>query len=160
LQRHVLLAGNQYFFYPEFARHLKQERDKFCDDWSRKSCRPLSEVPRLHLFIVIPHPEQGGMVPRTLDMLTELGHSGTMPSQGDLVKKGSISQDYPDAKYAPYTVAVQDGFAGKQNVTLQHKVLDRTSVQQLQDTLGMEVSVARLRTSGLDANRRMAYREI
>ncbi|WP_395069433.1 phospholipase D-like domain-containing protein [Paraburkholderia silvatlantica] len=158
--RNYIYIENQYFFYPEFARHLKKEREKFCDAWSCKSGKPVSEIPRLHLFIVIPHPEEDGMVPRTLDMLTEFGHSDAMPSQGDLVKGGAVSQNYPDATNVSYTVAVPDGFGSRQNVTLQHKVLDRVSVQQLQDTLGMEVSVARLRTSGLDANRRMAYREI
>ena len=34
------------------------------------------------------------------------------------------------------------------------------SRQQLADTMGLQVSVARLRTSGLDANQKMAYREI
>lgn len=40
------------------------------------------------------------------------------------------------------------------------QVLDRPSVEQLQQTLGLKVSVARLRTSGADAKGNMAYREI
>jgi phosphatidylserine/phosphatidylglycerophosphate/cardiolipin synthase-like enzyme len=37
---------------------------------------------------------------------------------------------------------------------------DRPSVEDLEQTLGLEVSVARLRTSGPDANHNMAYRAI
>ncbi|WP_374191218.1 phospholipase D-like domain-containing protein [Caballeronia sp. S22] len=33
-------------------------------------------------------------------------------------------------------------------------------MQQLSDSMGLEVSLARLRTSGLDASKKMAYREI
>ncbi|WP_321845015.1 hypothetical protein [Paraburkholderia bannensis] len=39
-------------------------------------------------------------------------------------------------------------------------MLDRLSVDKMQQTLGFEVSVARLRSSGADANHNMAYREI
>jgi phosphatidylserine/phosphatidylglycerophosphate/cardiolipin synthase-like enzyme len=158
--RNYIYIENQYFFYPEFARHLKKERENFCDAWCRKSGKPVSEIPKLHLFIVIPHPENDGMVPRTADTLTELGLGGAMSEQGDLVKPGDINQNYPDSRNFTYSIPVPDPYGGSQSVTINRKVLDRPGVQQLQQTLGMEVSVARLRTSGLDVARRMAYREI
>ena len=142
--RNYVYIENQYFFYPEFARHLKVTRQKFCANWARLSGKPITEMPKLHLFIVIPHPEVNEMVPRTYDMLTELGHSDSMPEQGHLIDRGKLGQKYPDA---------HDGTKG-------NKVLDRPSVEDLQRTMGLEVSVARLRTSGPDAKGNMAYREI
>jgi len=92
-------------------------------------------------------------------MLTELGASGTMAAQGSYIDGGSASQDYDGAKSATYEVKVPTRY-GTRTVTRTHKVLDRPSMKKLQDTLGLKVSVARLRTSGLDAKNQMAYREI
>ncbi len=135
---------NQYFFYPEFARNLISHRKKFCEEWAAKAKKPISEAPRLHLFIVIPHPERAEMVPRTFDTLTELGAQDSMPEQAHLSDRGKLDQRYPDSHKGP---------KGGQ-------VLDRHSVDEMQQTLGLEVSVARLRSSGADANHDMAYREI
>jgi phospholipase D1/2 len=142
--RNYIYIENQYFFYPEFARHLKNERQKFCDAWARLPDKPISEVPKLHLFIVIPHPEDDGLVPRTFDALTELGASDTMREQAAHVDAGKHHQDYAHA---------HKGAKG-------NKVIDRPSLEELQSSFGLKVSVARLRTSGLDANHKMAYREI
>ena len=142
--RQYIYIENQYFFYPEFARHLKRERQKFCDAWARLPNKPISEVPNLHLFIVIPHPEDEGLVPRTFDTLTELGASDTMRKQVEYVDAGKYDQNYAHAQKGP-----------KGN-----KVIDRPTLEALQSSLGLKVSVARLRTSGLDANHKMAYREI
>ncbi len=84
------------------------------------------------------------MVPRTYDTLTELGASTTMPEQGRLSDRGKLDHAYSDSRKGP---------KGGQ-------VLDRPSLEDLERTLGLEVSVARLRTSGLDAGHNMAYREI
>ncbi|MGN6317472.1 phospholipase D-like domain-containing protein [Trinickia sp.] len=142
--RNYIYIENQYFFYPEFARHLKKERAKFCDAWARLPDKPISEVPKLHLFIVIPHPEDDGLVPRTFDALTELGASDTMREQAAYIDAGKHHQDYAHA---------HKGTKG-------NMVIDRPSLEELQGSLGLKVSVARLRTSGLDANHKMAYREI
>jgi phospholipase D1/2 len=135
---------NQYFFYPEFARNLIRHRKSFCDEWIAKAKKPVSEVPKLHLFIVIPHPERAEMVPRTFDTLTELGAQNSMPEQAHLSDQGKLDQNYPDSHVGP---------KGGQ-------VLDRHSFSELEQTLGLEVSVARLRSSGADAASNMAYREI
>ncbi|CAN0627464.1 phospholipase D1/2 [Burkholderia multivorans] len=157
--RNYIYIENQYFYYPEFARHLKKQREKFCDAWVRVSNKPISQVPRLHLFIVIPHPEDDGMVPRTFDTLTEFGHSKTMPNQVVLVDSGKTSQNYESAKYAEYDLDLKDEHGNPLKVTARHKVLDRPSVEKLKNTLGLNVSVARLRTSGVVGGK-MAYREI
>jgi phosphatidylserine/phosphatidylglycerophosphate/cardiolipin synthase-like enzyme len=141
---------NQYFFYPEFARNLTKTRAQFRDDWVAKSHKPITEIPKLYMFIVIPHPERDEMIPRTYDTFSELGHGqkvgdiNEMPEQGALMDKGKVDWSYPDS---------HKGTKGGQ-------VLDRPSVQDLERTLGLEVSVARLRTSGFDAKGNMAYREI
>lgn len=152
--RNYIYIENQYFFYPAFARHLKDTRKTFCDSWAAKSGKPVSQMPMLHLFIVIPHPEDDGMIPRTYDMLTELGASDGMAAQRKYVDDGNIDQNYTDAKTITNTVETPDG-----PITSQHKVLDRQSAQQLADTYGIKVSVARLRASGSHGNG-MAYREI
>jgi phospholipase D1/2 len=141
--RNYIYIENQYFFYPEFARQLKRHREAFCAGCI-KAGQPLGEIPQLHLFIVIPHPEDEGMVPRTFDTLTELGASSAMPEQGKYVDGGKLDQNYADAHKGP-----------KGN-----KVLNRPDLKQLEATLGLKVSVARLRTSGADAKGKMAYREI
>jgi len=142
--RNYIYIENQYFFYPAFARNLKQHRMAYSRSWVQKSNKPVSMMPKLHLFIVIPNPERDEMVPRTADTLTELGHSGDVPNQMSLIDSGKASQKYADS---------HKGKKGNQ-------VLDRPGIQQLADTMGLQVSVARLRTSGLDASRKMAYREI
>jgi len=142
--RNYIYIENQYFFYPAFARHLKETREAFCTNWTKKSGKPVSQMPTLHLFIVIPHPEDDGMIPRTYDMVTELGASDSMVAQGKYVDDGKLGQRYPDSHEGP---------KGGQ-------ILDRPSMQQLQATLSLKVSVARLRTSGVVKDHGMAYREI
>ncbi|MEK7893098.1 phospholipase D-like domain-containing protein [Burkholderia contaminans] len=148
--RNYIYMENQYFFYPEFARHLTKTRKEFCDNWTAKSHKPVTEMPKLHLFIVIPHPERNQMIPRTYDTLTGLGYGQkvdgieAMAEQRALSDKGKLDQKYPNSHKGP---------KGGQ-------VLDRPSVQDLERQLGLEVTVARLRTSGPDAKGNMAYREI
>jgi len=133
--RNYIYIENQYFFYPAFARELKKTREAFIDDWRKKSGKSASEMPMLHVFIVIPHPEDDGMVPRTYDMVAELGGSDSMKAQGVLVDADKV---------APHS----------------GEVLHRPSIQELQNALGLNVSIARLRASGLDRNHKMGYREI
>lgn len=152
--RNYIYIENQYFFYPAFARHLKESRKAFCNAWSQKSGKAVSEMPMLHLFIVIPHPENDGMIPRTYDMLTELGASDGMAAQRKLLDDKNMSQNYVDAKTVTYGVDTPGG-----EMELLRKVLDRPSARELASTCGMKVSVARLRASGRHG-KGMAYREI
>lgn len=140
--RNYIYMENQYFFYPEFARHLIKTRKKHCDDWMKEAKKPVTEMPKLHLFIVIPHPEREEMVPRTYDTLTLLGAGDSMSEQKGLVDKGKLDFVYGKSSRG------------------RGEVLDRPSVENLEKTLGVVVSVARLRTSGPDADKNMSYREI
>ncbi len=60
----------------------------------RKGKKPISEALRLHLLIVIPHPEREEMVPRTFDTLTDLGAQDSMPEQAHLSDRGKLAQRY------------------------------------------------------------------
>ncbi|WP_322044367.1 phospholipase D-like domain-containing protein [Paraburkholderia sp. J67] len=158
--RNYIYIENQYFFYPEFARHLKKERQKFCDAWARLAKKPMLQMPNLHLFIVIPHPEDDGMVPRTFDTLTELGASDAMPAQAGLIDSGKTSQNYgKHSKQGTYYTTFEDEMGNPVSVPHTHPVLDRPSVDELEKSLGLKVSVARLCTSG-SVSGKMAYREI
>jgi len=116
---------NQYFFYPEFARWLKNNRKDFCQKWAAQcKGKSIAQVPTLYLFVVIPLPEMDGMVPRTFDTLAELGNGSDMPEQAKITGWSKVSVD------------------------------------QLEKTNGLNVSVVRLCTSGPAGGKRMAYREI
>lgn len=80
--RNYMYVENQYFFYEEWARHLKARRQAFmahlqlCGQSSR-------QAKLLHLIVVMPKPESPGMVPRTFDTLKSLGRADSMPGQRD-----------------------------------------------------------------------------
>ncbi|WP_371884777.1 phosphatidylserine/phosphatidylglycerophosphate/cardiolipin synthase family protein [Caballeronia sp. S22] len=97
--RNYIYMENQYFFYPTFARTLKEHRMAYCQSWSSKSGKSVAELPKLHVFIVIPNPERDQMIPRTADVLTELGHGGDVPEQIKLIDSGKYSQKYSDSQY-------------------------------------------------------------
>lgn len=157
--RNYMYIENQYFFYPPFASNLKAIRKDHWKAWAEKSGLPSSEMGILYVFIVIPHPEDDGMIPRTYDMLTELGASDAtandpaMSAQGEFAQELGMSQEYSDAK--DETITPPDG-----GPPYTIKVLDHPSVQELASTYGIKVSVARLRSSGPVPGHDMAYREI
>ncbi|WP_018604930.1 phospholipase D-like domain-containing protein [Uliginosibacterium gangwonense] len=70
----------QYFFYEIWAREFQNNRKDFTAGiqnagWDK------AQHPILHLFVVLPWPEDPGMVPRTYDTLKMLGHANSMPQQ-------------------------------------------------------------------------------
>ncbi len=149
--RNYIYIENQYFFYPHYVRKLVEARQAFCKGWKEWGKRPASEIPPLHLFIVIPRPENSGMVPRTSDALNLLGHEGMPEQQANVTDEGKLAQHYPEATPGP------NG----------QPVIDREGRKKLMETLGIKVSVAMLRTSNVDGIRAprteagtTAYREI
>lgn len=137
--RNYIYMENQYFFYPEFARHLKQERKNFHDKWAQLANKPQQDAPTLYLYVVTPHPQDPGMVPRTYDTMAELGHGDAWQDQAKLSQAGKTKQKYVDAKG--------------------NNTFDPEKLATLQSAIGLTVSIARLRTSGVVGNQ-MAYREI
>ena len=77
LARNYLYIENQYFFYEPWVRQLKEKRATFIQ-WSHDAGRAHHECALLHLFAVIPRPEDAGMVPRTYDMVKSLGEGQSM----------------------------------------------------------------------------------
>lgn len=86
MARNYLYLENQYFFYEEWARHLKANREKFMD-WVQDAGQTSQDARLLHLMVVIPAPEDVGMVPRTYDTLKSLGAADSMPQQHAQVEK-------------------------------------------------------------------------
>ena len=84
--RKYIYLENQYFFYEEWAQYLKDNRALFMS-WLKGAVGKLSgESPMLHVFIVIPSPEDDGMVPRTYDTAKSLGMANNFPKQDYMVK--------------------------------------------------------------------------
>jgi phosphatidylserine/phosphatidylglycerophosphate/cardiolipin synthase-like enzyme len=84
--RHYLYIENQYFQHADWARDLKTQRQNFVKGCAAANV-PKDSVPVLHVMVVTPTPEHGFMVPRTHDIVTELGHGESMPNQDKQVKR-------------------------------------------------------------------------
>ncbi|MCB5207950.1 phospholipase D-like domain-containing protein [Methylovorus mays] len=78
--RRYIYIENQYFFYEPWADHLKEQREAYLQG-HKEVGSTRDNVPLLHLMVVIPHPENAGMVPRTHDTIKALGHGDAMPGQ-------------------------------------------------------------------------------
>jgi phosphatidylserine/phosphatidylglycerophosphate/cardiolipin synthase-like enzyme len=78
--RDYIYIENQYFQCAPWVKFLKDQRTAF--KAALTNCGALAKNhPELHLFVVTPTPEKGQMVPRTHDMVKELGHGSSMPNQ-------------------------------------------------------------------------------
>ncbi len=78
--RHFIYIENQYFQNSEWARYLKDLRKKYVQGLGAAGV-PVTRVPTLHVMAVTPTPERGQMVPRTHDVVTDLGQGDSMPEQ-------------------------------------------------------------------------------
>ncbi len=99
--RSYIYLENQYFFYEEWARHLKANRQAFTQ-WVQEAGRSSKDVRTLHLMVVMPVPEDAGMVPRTYDTLRSLGQARSMPNQRQLYadqEKNEAARQAWDARY-------------------------------------------------------------
>ncbi|SFL88113.1 phospholipase D-like domain-containing protein [Variovorax sp. OV329] len=83
--RNYLYVENQYFQHTEWATQLKAHRASFAKYW-KAAGRAQSDLPDLHVMVVIPTPERSQMVPRTYDSIKALGHGSSMPNQNKLVE--------------------------------------------------------------------------
>ncbi|ADQ85522.1 phospholipase D-like domain-containing protein [Methylovorus sp. MP688] len=78
--RRYIYIENQYFFYEPWAEQLKTQRQSYLQAHQDVK-NPCENVGLLHLMVVIPQPENAGMVPRTYDTIKALGHGDAMPGQ-------------------------------------------------------------------------------
>ena len=79
-----LYLENQYFQYTPWVEHLKDMRAKYVAGMQRGGWS--TDVPNLHVFIVIPEAERLQMVPRTYDTVAALGQGQTMPAYDSAVQ--------------------------------------------------------------------------
>ncbi|WP_090141580.1 phospholipase D-like domain-containing protein [Limnohabitans sp. DM1] len=99
--RNYIYLENQYFFYEEWARHLKANRQAFME-WTQAAGKASKDARLLHLLAVIPKPEDDGMVPRTYDTFKSLGQANAMPGQKamyDAQEKAHADQQVWDERY-------------------------------------------------------------
>ncbi|XLZ72332.1 phospholipase D-like domain-containing protein [Massilia sp. SR12] len=93
-----LYLENQYFQYTEWAQRLMKKRKSVMEDWTAVcgGCsKTARDMPLMHVFIVIPLPEQEGMIPRTYDTLATLGQQEGMKGQSKMI---SSFNQLPPAK--------------------------------------------------------------
>jgi phosphatidylserine/phosphatidylglycerophosphate/cardiolipin synthase-like enzyme len=96
--RKYVYVENQYFQYTPWATQLKADRTAFVEGW-KKARRSLSNLPNLHVMVVIPTPEKTVMIPRTYDTVQALGHGTSMPNQDDAINKEIKRFDDETAAY-------------------------------------------------------------
>ncbi len=84
--RNYIYIENQYFYYEAWVRHLKKMRAAFMKGEQLGGVLP-GNSKLLHLFVVIPWPEDDGMIPRTYDMVKSLGEGESMPNQHEAMRR-------------------------------------------------------------------------
>jgi phosphatidylserine/phosphatidylglycerophosphate/cardiolipin synthase-like enzyme len=96
--RSYIYLENQYFFYEEWASHLKTMRLAFMKG-TQDGGKACQDARLLHLMAVIPKPEEDGMLPRTYDMLKSLGQGNSLPHQKKVAEdKWALSPAHADVK--------------------------------------------------------------
>jgi len=145
--RNYIYVENQYFYYEAWARALKTVRRKFMDALQGAG-KGQGEAALLHLFVVIPWPENEGMVPRTYDTLKSLGEADSLPGQNAAMKKAEERrqawQRLPDdEKLDPGNVPAWDPIADSAR-NVQEPVKNHTTGEL--EGLGLKVLIGRLTT--------------
>ncbi|WP_211462795.1 phospholipase D-like domain-containing protein, partial [Collimonas silvisoli] len=160
LARNYLYIENQYFFYERWVRHLKKMRANFTQ-WSLDAGKKSCECKLLHLFVVIPQPEDDGMVPRTYDTVKSLGEGQSMTGADPRKRAGQQSvieaaQKKYDAdvaywnKLSPEQQMAEPGLTPIKGPLLQTSERVREPVKNPKtgeiEALGLKVLLARLIT--------------
>ena len=139
---------NQYFQYAEWAQRLLQKRKAVMEKWNAScaSCgKTVRDMPILHVFIVIPVPEQAFMIPRTYETLATLGQQEGMTGQSSMIKeRNQMLRTSPE--HLPDVV--QD--ANK---------IQKPSEKMLETTYGLKVCTAMLNACDFSRGK-WRYREI
>lgn len=165
--RNYIYLENQYFFYEEWARHLKANRTAFMQ-WVQGAGRTSRDARTLHLMVVMPLPEDEGMLPRTYDTFKSLGQGQSMQNQRDVYaseEKALAAQQAWDARYAALSPqekasgrAVLGRIGPRPSAPLRPVVRDAQKVKEptldkdgvlMQDgkSLGLKVLVCKMATS-------------
>ncbi|MFG6449815.1 phospholipase D-like domain-containing protein [Roseateles sp. BYS180W] len=139
--RNYLYLENQYFFYEEWARHLKAARLSFLNGVQTAPAAS-SEARMLHLIVVTPQPENVGMVPRTYDTLKSLGEANSMRNQHEKIEKELQSQKTKFLKF----IGPSDIAQSAQKIQAPTHKVDGELVQDGKD-LALKVIVCKLATA-------------
>ena len=172
--RSYIYIENQYFFYEEWARHLKANRSAFMQ-WVQDAGKSSKDARLLHLMVVIPLPENKGMVPRTYDTARSLGHAQAFAAdgrgQGQHQYIDNAQKEYDKQVAAASMPATYGGEASypsspsdivKSATKVKTPTLDQQGVL-LQDgkSLGMKVLVCKMATPNTTGNAKLgAARDI
>ena len=155
-----LYVENQYFQWEEWAQRLLRVRKQSMKQWNASRAAAgltLESMPVLHVFIVIPVPEQEGMIPRTYDTLASLGQQDHMAGQLGLIEKANKRQT---------TLRAADGFGPASTVksplpeVVEHanQIVKQDAIK-LESQFGIKVCTAMLNSCGSNG-KSFDYREI
>lgn len=161
-----LYMENQYFQYQDWSDYLMAVRTKVIAGWN-KNCGKIGkgceDMPMLHVFVVIPTPEQPGMVPRTYDTLAVLGKQDGMTGQDRMIKGANALDSGINGNYIPSSAADAAAFAQQStlDVVVTANRIEKPTAQDLEKKRGLRVCVAVLNACEFSQDRRQwRYREI
>ena len=80
-----IYVENQYFQLDDWPRMIKKVREQYCQAMMQAGAKPADIAP-LHIFVVIPQPERGQMVPNTYDTINQLGQGQSIGAYDKLVQ--------------------------------------------------------------------------
>jgi phosphatidylserine/phosphatidylglycerophosphate/cardiolipin synthase-like enzyme len=80
-----IYVENQYFQLDDWPRMIKKIREQYCQSMMQAGAKPADIAP-LNIFVVIPQPERGQMVPNTYDTINQLGQGQSIGAYDKLVQ--------------------------------------------------------------------------
>jgi phosphatidylserine/phosphatidylglycerophosphate/cardiolipin synthase-like enzyme len=80
-----IYVENQYFQLADWPQFIKKIRGQYRDGMKAAKANPADLTP-LHLFVVMPQPERGQMVPRTYETVGQLGAAESMGAYNNKVQ--------------------------------------------------------------------------
>lgn len=80
-----IYVENQYFQLDDWPRMIKKLREQYCQAMMQAGAKPADIAP-LNIFVVIPQPERGQMVPNTYDTINQLGQGQSIGAYDKLVQ--------------------------------------------------------------------------
>jgi len=159
--RRYIYIENQYFFYEPWADHLKTQREAYLQAHQDVK-NPRDNVPLLHLMVVIPQPENAGMVPRTYDTIKALGHGDAMPGQQGFIKSHSGIQDQTINNFSDqHVMPASERDIAAHAAQVKTPTLDKDGVL-IQDgkSLRMKVLIAKMATANPPGGKLGSSRDI
>ena len=155
-----LYLENQYFQWEEWAQRLIRVRKQSMRQWNASRIGaglPLENMPVMHVFIVIPVPEQEGMIPRTYDTLATLGQQKHMDGQAAMIKHAN---EHPQHDYAFTGMGPPVDLGVSVPEVIEHaNKISKPDAIALETQFGIKVCTAMLNACGSNG-KTFNYREI